>query len=338
VLIYLSFVEKGLESQIENLGLNRVVMSQNLRGSDYAGGIPEPDPEIYSGLEAYGDVLPVQFSYGRFASDLGAHFAIGQYDADSIYALAKVVGSYGTGGTIIYSSTIPSGTPIRVQVGQVTLDGHTSPMPSILQIGGEENVVLIPKGSIPALFQSGFVNSLFFEKFKGRGDIVEIVRLVDKLHAIDYPTGSYPAAPVVSSAAKLAEELAAFRQKQAMLTAVLVSVVGGVIALVFGATAILEFRQSAFVCALLKSFGVGNHAILLQRLGEGLVIANAGLILVLAVIPALDGLLEGQMLTVLSGFDLQAIMPLFVCVNLGAILAVLPLSIGIRKPIGEVLS
>ncbi len=338
MLVYLNLVETGMESQIESMGLNRVVMRQNLNASDYAGGIPEPDNGTYEALTASGNLMPVKFSFGRGSSNYGPLFAVGEYSHRALVSMAELEIKDSGNGVLFFSDSLPVGAPISVEFGGMSVHGFVSAMPGLLSIGGESNMVLLPSGYNPMLFQSGYINTTFFEKMADSVDIVSVVTQINTLHQMEYPAGSYPAAPVVTSAVRLAADLAAFRAKQTMLTGFLVAGVGGVIALVFGATAILEFRQSEFVCALLKSFGVGNNAILIQRLGESLAIANISFAGVLLLIPIARMAVDSELSILLDGFNWSAATPVLLCVNIGALIAIIPLTFSIRKPIGLVLS
>lgn len=337
MLVYLGLIERGLEAQIKGLGLNRVVLTQNLRAADYAGGVPRAVDSPYAALSSEGELVPLRFSYARMKSNYGPLFGIGEYSPESLEFLASFFSGSEEHGALFFSNSLPEGAPVRVEMEGIAFSGFILPMPPLFTAANQDHLVLVPEGSAPLLFASGFMETVFFELDPDRGDVVEVVEQLQALHSLDYPMGSYPAAPVIQSAAKFAEDLRAFRAKQALMTAGLVAGIGGVIALVFGATAILEFRQSEFVCALMKSFGVGDSAILAQRLAEGILIANVSLLTALMLIPIGRILVHAEIVGLLDGFEMISSWPIFVCVNLGAFLAIIPLVFGLRRPIGEVL-
>ncbi len=142
---------------------------------------------------------------------------------------------------------------------------------------------------------------------------------------------------------KILEEIERIReiQTQALLGVTLGASL--VLGLVFGSLAWMEFREERYLLALIRSFGVGRLSLLAHSLVENIVLAVGGVslgFLALAVGTRAMNLSALNMEWMLEANGLFAGdgMPLLVGAALGGLLSGIPIAIGLRKPLGLVLT
>ncbi len=130
-------------------------------------------------------------------------------------------------------------------------------------------------------------------------------------------------------------------QRQALVWVTIFS--GGILGLVFGSLAWMEFREERYLMALIRSFGVSRGSLLVHASIENVILAVAGVLLGF-----------GGLSLAANGIDLNALdlgwlrgigslaygdgWPLIAGAALGGVLAGVPVAIGLRKPLGLVLT
>ncbi len=142
---------------------------------------------------------------------------------------------------------------------------------------------------------------------------------------------------------KILEEIERIRviQTQALLGVTLGASL--VLGLVFGSLAWMEFREERYLLALIRSFGVGSLSLLAHSLVENTILAVGGVSLGFLALAAstramnvsalnMQWLLEADGLFAGDGF------PLLVGAALGGVLSGIPIAIGLRRPLGLVLT
>jgi hypothetical protein len=127
---------------------------------------------------------------------------------------------------------------------------------------------------------------------------------------------------------------------------ILAGILGITVAFVFGAIAILEFRQNLFIGALLRSFGTPPSCLYFRQWIESAFLANLAATAAIALIYALHIKIFGTLGFPRSTLSLaqhnpyvsKEIFLVLICVNVGAFLSSLPVALGLRKPVGEILN
>ena len=121
---------------------------------------------------------------------------------------------------------------------------------------------------------------------------------------------------------------------------------GLAVALVFGAIAVLEFRQNAYISALLRSFGTPSKALYIRQWLENAFLANIAALTAIVLLASFHSQIFGTFGFPRDVLSLDTTNPYFstemllvlVCVNIGAFLSSLAVAVGLRKPVGEILS
>ena len=123
-------------------------------------------------------------------------------------------------------------------------------------------------------------------------------------------------------------------------------ILGLTLSLVYGAIAILEFRQNLYVSALLRSFGAPPRYLYFRHLFENAILANLAGCAAIAALAMLHTSLFGQLGFTRTVTDLRAGNPylspemvvILSWVNIGAFLSSLPVAFGLRQPVGAILN
>jgi hypothetical protein len=146
--------------------------------------------------------------------------------------------------------------------------------------------------------------------------------------------------PQIQSALPLMRELEELRRRHLQWRAVLAGILGAAVALVYGAIAVLEFRQNLFVGALLRSFGAPARLLYFRHWLENAALANFASLGALFIVFLLQPMiLESLGFSTPPPKDANGpAAMIFLWVNLGAFLSSLPVAAGLRQPVGEILS
>lgn len=147
----------------------------------------------------------------------------------------------------------------------------------------------------------------------------------------------------IQSNLQILRELKKIREIQAQALIWVTVVSGAILGLVFGSLAWMEFREERYLLALIRSFGIGSGTLLAHSLVENCLLAVAGVLigfsclsittrtvdlvaLNMSWLGSTDSLFNGDGLVLLAG------------AALGGLLSGIPVAIGLRKPLGLVLT
>ena len=144
----------------------------------------------------------------------------------------------------------------------------------------------------------------------------------------------------------MVKELESLQARQAQWRSAMAGLLGLAVALVFGAIAVLEFRQNAYVSALLRSFGAPGKALYIRQWLENAALANLAGISAILLLASFHKELFGALGFPHDLLNLKNANPYFssemalvlLWLNIGAFLSSLSVAIGLKKPVGEILS
>jgi hypothetical protein len=204
-----------------------------------------------------------------------------------------------------------------------------------------QSVLLIPQGWDPEAERVGYVETVVFRRTT---EAVSLPRFVSAIRNVFLMDEKNP--PQIQSAVGMVKELENLQSRQAQWRSAMAGMLGLALALVFGAIAVLEFRQNAYVSALLRSFGAPGKALYLRQWIENGILANLAAISAILLLACFHSQLFGMLgfprdlLTFKNGNPYWSweIALVLLWVNIGAFLSSLSVALGLRKPVGEILS
>jgi hypothetical protein len=141
----------------------------------------------------------------------------------------------------------------------------------------------------------------------------------------------------------MVKELETLQARQGQWRAGLAAMLGLALALVYGAIAVLEFRQNLFITALLRSLGTPGSFLFFRQWAENAVLANGAAALAIVVLATFHqsvfGLLGfSKAVLAITPYWSAEILAIFVWVNIGAFLSSLPVAFGLRRQVGQILN
>jgi hypothetical protein len=171
--------------------------------------------------------------------------------------------------------------------------------------------------------------------------VATIVSAINALYVTDRRTPAQ-----VQSSLALIREWEQLKERQVQWRNILAGILGLSLSLVYGAIAILEFRQNLYVSALLRSFGAPPRYLYLRHLLENALLANLAGLCAIAALAFLHGTIFGTLGFSKVVLDLHAANPylgpemlVILCwINIGAFLSSLPVAFGLRQPVGAILN
>jgi hypothetical protein len=202
-------------------------------------------------------------------------------------------------------------------------------------------LLLIPQDWALDAERLGFNETTVFQRQAAAMPMARYVQAVNLLYAADRRPP-----PQMQSALPLLKELERLQGRQKQWRGVLAGILGLAVALVYGAVAVLEFRQNLYISALLRSLGTPARFLYFRQWMENALLANAAALGAIALVATLHQQLFGALGFPRSVLHVQDASPywsyeialVLLWVNLGAFLSSLPVAIGLRRPVGAILN
>ncbi len=324
--------EALLLSRMEKSGANVVSVFSPL-----SPGVTPNAATRYEWLSQKGEVLSVVRLFRSAEDDMGRRLALYAYSNEAIPALRGLDDEQ---GCMIVGGELPAGLISTVTFGDMSFRAKNTGggLASKLPADGAEVVALVPAEMVGQVISSEGGSEVTV--FENRSDtaVSAITATLDRFHAAERTRAS------VVSAGSLMDQIAELRQKKAVAMGLLAAGSVALIALVFGAIAALEYRESRFVFALLRSMGATGGSLYAQALAEALCVAFVGGALAVASLPlvaskvlahlALADAAPGLGSAFISGGSLAV---LTAALFLGGLFASFPAAVGLRTPFGRIL-
>jgi hypothetical protein len=310
---------------VAGFGLDAIVLRTPLRRA----ADPHPaDP----GLAAHGTALTLVLPYA--AATLGPGQSVPLALAGE--ATLRELAAFGVAASrlpLLLTTTGAAGFPVRASLGPWSFAAQSTSMPSALQPLGLPEVLLVQPGQFPLQAMLPGTSVTLFRRAPDAPSLEALTAALETVQANAPVTGA--GAGSVQTALPLLRELEALQTTWRGYGWALAVVLTVTVALVFGSAAILEYESTAFTTALLRSFGVGPGPIWCQRYLEAAFLANAGGAVALAAGAAVAKAVLPQFLPFLA--TLPVLAPVALALNLGALLAALPVAVALKRPVGLVL-
>lgn len=340
ILVAFHLLERNLRTRLEAFGVNTIVTRQPVSGSDHEALPNLPRPDLLAPLDAHGDKVRLRQYYPRAHTPWHREIMVLSYGDDALPQLAGQISERTP--HLLLSETMPENALLPFTLGpQSGVAVVRRPDGFLRPLAGQQSALLVPMGWAPETERIGYIETVLFRRNDHAPSAHHFVSALRHLFAQEPK-----APPQIQSALGMIKELEALQARQTRWRGALAGLLGLAVALVFGAIAVLEFRQNAYVSALLRSFGAPGRALYLRQWIENAVLANFAAISAIVILACFHAPIFG-----LFGFppdllDLHAANPYFsremalviLWVNVGAFLSSLSVAIGLRKPVGEILS
>ncbi len=324
-------IEK-LRDQVEAFGLNNLLIVETVSQQDIEAGKAS---DRFRSLRKWGELFTARTILASATGSDGRNASVVAYEDRDLVGLLPYL-RYGH-DVFVLSSGMPPGLVIDYNIQQLNFRGVAlRPEEHVAQLL-QGDTLFVPANRVEEIQKIGYSMIYYLQRAPDAPTIEklsEAVRLVvraDGYGKVD-----------IRSAEMLRQRLEQLEQQQGVMRFWLAVILGGALALIYGVLSILEFRQSMYVSALLKSFGVSSVFLGLRTIGENIIIVN---VVTFGVIY----LLAGKHDTIFSALKVSSIsniqelywgwetMWIVGAANCGILLSCIPVFWALRKPVGNIL-
>ena len=323
---------ESVRQQVEAFGLQNIIIQETMSAEDVAAGVTT---DRFRDLSRFGELFTGRVVSATAQGDSGRRARIVTYTDADIPGLLPYL-RYGY-EIFVVSAELPPGLVSDYQLRETSFKAVALPPEERFDLVFNDDVLFIPSSRAAALERNGFAMLYFFERAATAPPVGEISAAVMRVAQSD-KRGQIE----LRNAENLLEQLEAMQAQQNRLRFWLGLILGSALALVYGVLSVLEFRQSLYVSALLRSFGVSSVFLGLRTIFENALIVNAITFLVIYMLSAQHETLFGA-LRVETTDDLSALywgtetLWIFIAANVGILISSLPVFWALRRPIGEIL-
>jgi hypothetical protein len=339
ILVAFSLLERSVRVRLESFGLNTLVVRENVSGIDPELMYSADRPDRLAPLQSAGEKMRLRQLYVRAQTELQGEAPVMTYPPEALPKLAEWLDA--TTPLVYFTESLPENVSLRVSLGRQSGMAVVRRMGGFLRPIGVDNLVLAPQNWATDAERLGFTETTVFQREASAMPMQRYVQAVNLLYAVDRRSP-----PQMQSALPLLKELERLQGRQKQWRSLMAGVLGLAVALVYGAIAILEFRQNLFIAALLRSLGTPGRFLYLRQWFENAFLANLAAVGAILLVAGLHQQIFGGLgfpKTVLSLKDVNPywsyeIALVLLCVNIGAFLSSLPVAVGLRRPVGAILN
>ncbi len=324
----------NLESRLRRNGIDMLFISEHVTSNDDDIAASQLHPRLEP-LARHGSMFQLLQLFASAGTSYAGSARVAAYPDASLTALAGLVSA---ANPIAYlSDTLPIGMPVRTEIDDHFFTARVCRPGGTIDKFFQGDVVLLPEGTLPRLESRGFSRITLFKAndITMLGELQESIRRMSELDKGNI---------FIRSSIKLLKDFSRLKARQLHWRLGLAATAGGVLALVLGTLAVLEYQQRAYVIALLRSFGIRRGLVYGMQLFENALVVNmAGMAAYFTLTyfqralyksfgtgHAGSGLTLGQMFTELA--------LIFACINIGVLLSTIPSMHVLKKDIGTILS
>ena len=338
ILVAYYLLERNLETRLENFGLNTVITREMMSPID-AEALPNNyRPNRLAPLASEGALYRFRQFYIRGQTPWLRDIMVMAYLPETLPALAPLL--HTNTPLLVLSDSWPENVLIDVTFNKQSGTAVIRRPPPHLRPIVQQHVLLIPQGWNAEGERIGYMENSIFQRQTTNRPLSEFVKAIQLTYGSDNRT------PQVQSPVGMIEELETLKSRQVKWRSAMAGMLGVVLALVFGAISVLEFRQNMYVTALLRSFGTPAKALYIRQWMENAILANLAALSAVLLLASFHGQLFKALgfprdllnLGINNPYFSTEILLIFVWVNIGAFLSSLAVGWGLRKPVGEILS
>ncbi|MGZ8938311.1 MAG: hypothetical protein ACXW32_03780, partial [Limisphaerales bacterium] len=335
ILVAFNLLERNLRTRLENFGVNTIVSREMVQATDPTALPNHIRPDRMAALDQYGQKLRLRQLHVRAHAPWQREITTMTYSDEALPMLGSLL--HTNTPLLCFSEKMPENSLVEINFErQQGVAVVRKPMGFFKPVMNQ-TVLLIPQGWAPEAERIGYVEMVVFRKTTEELPILHFVSAIQNLFTIEEKNQ-----PQLQSAVGMIKELEGLQERQAQWRSAMAGMLGLALALVFGAIAVLEFRQNAYVSALLRSFGAPGKALYLRQWLESLVLANLAAVSAILILACFHAELFGALGFPSDLLSLKNANPylswemglVLLWVNIGAFLSSLAVAVGLRTPVG----
>ncbi len=339
ILVAFNLLERNLRTRLESFGVNTIVTREMVVATDALALPNRPRPDLYAPLKSFGEKLRLRQFFNRANTPWQKEIPVFSYDDEALPILGDLV--HPKTPLIYLTDSLPENALVEMNLDRHQYTAVVRRLTTLFRPLVPQTALLVPQGWSPDAERIGYFEINLFRRSPDLLSIPHFVAAIQNLFAMENKNP-----PQIQSAIGMAKELENLQARQAQWRGAMAGLLGLAVALVFGAIAVLEFRQNAYVSALLRSFGASGKALYIRHWIENAVLANLAAVSAILVLACFHRELFGllgfppDLLNLSKGNPYLSweIALVILWVNVGAFLSSLSVALGLRKPVGEILS
>lgn len=325
---------ESLRSEVSKFGLDNMMVIETVSPEDLTRQAPEGR---FRKLNDWGKLLTVKKLNTSAKSGTGDRYGVVSYDDYDMSGLVQYL-RFGY-DTFILSDRHPAGLVVDLEIDQEQVRAVVLKPDNVASQLLQGDTLFIPSSMVQKIESYGFSKIYYLQRDEESPSIKALTAAVRDMVKRD----GYGKIEV-RSASDLKERLNKMEEQQGAMRLGMAFALGGAVALIYGTLSVLEFRQSMYVSALLRSFGVSRTFLGVRTLIENLLIVNlvaVGLVYGLSSLhEPLFKLLRLKISTTVdasSYFWSQETLWVFMAANVGVLISCVPVFWAMRKEVGDVL-
>jgi hypothetical protein len=339
ILVAFNLLERNLRTRLENFGVNTIVSREMVTATDLSALPNHIRADRMAALDKYGEKVRLRQFYVRANAPWQREITTMSYSDEALPMIGPLL--HTNTPLLCFSENMPENSLVEInferQQGVAVVRKPIGFFKPVMN----QTVLLVPQGWAPEAERPGYVEMVIFRKTTEEIGIPHFVTAIQNLFIMEEKN-----TPQLQSAVGMIKELEGLQSRQAQWRSAMAGMLGLAVALVFGAIAVLEFRQNAYVSALLRSFGAPGKALYLRQWVENGILANLAAVSAILLLACFHAELFGALGFPSDLLNLKNANPylswemalVLLWVNIGAFLSSLAVAVGLRKPVGEILS
>jgi len=321
-----------IRDQVEAFGLDNLLIVETVTPQDIAQGHAS---DRFRSIRKWGNLFTARVMLASATGSNGRNASVVAYEDSDMIGLMPYL-RYGH-DVFVLSADMPAGLVVDYTLEQRSFSGVAlTPDERVSQLL-QGDTLFVPSSYVTELQKLGYSMIYYLERDKAAP---EIPRLSEAVRHVVRADGKGKVD--IKSAEMLKQRLNQLEQQQGAMRIWLAVILGGALALIYGVLSILEFRQSMYISALLRSFGVSSVLLGLRTIGENVIIVNTvtfGIIYLLSryhetIFSALKVTGNSNIAELYWG---QESMWIIVAANAGILMSCIPVFWALRKPVGSIL-
>lgn len=323
-----------LRAEVSKFGLDNMLVVETVSPRDLIQQAPEGR---FRKLNESGKLLTVKKLISSAKSGTGERYGVVSYDDYDMSGLVQYL-RFGY-DVFILSEKKPQGLVVDLELDGNQVRAVVLKPDDVAAQLLQGDTVFVPSSQVQELESRGFSKVYYLQRAKGAPSIESLTSAVRQMVKLD----GYGKVDIRSASA-LKAKLSKMEEQQGAMRLGMAFALGGAVALIYGTLSVLEFRQSMYVSALLRSFGVSRMFLGVRTLIENVIIVNAvafGLVYALSAFH--EPLFKLLRLKISTDVDASAYfwshetLWVFMAANVGVLMSCLPVFWAMRKEVGDVL-
>jgi len=321
-----------LRIEVSKFGLDNLLVIETITPQDISEGI---STDRFRSIQRHGPLFTARKMLASANGSNGKNAAVIGYEDADIRGLLPYL-KYGH-GVFVLSTAMPPGVAIDYTIKDQNFTAVSlKPEEKLLQLI-QGDTLFIPIDRLPEIEKRGYSLIYYLQREPDSEEIADITEAIlhvtraDRKGKID-----------IKSADLIKKRLEKLESQQNTMKFWLALILGGALSLIYGVLSILEFRQSMYIAALLKSFGVSPVLLGLRSIIENILIVNTVTIGIIYALSQNHNTIF-QALRMKTGVDIntlywgQETMWTIMAANIGVLISSIPVFLALRKQVGNIL-